>query len=64
MRTQWECPRHKTYLRTVEDYEGALVCDYPGCYEIFTVLDSRLCVLDGNKWKDTKTGKYKEVKGK
>ncbi len=64
MRTQYKCPKHNTYLRTIEDYPGALV--HNGCPEIFTVIDGRLCILggefSGNKWHDTKTGEVREAK--
>lgn len=56
----YKCPKHQVNLRTVEDYPGALVHD--GCPEIFTVLDGNLCILDGNEWKDTKTGEMRVPK--
>ncbi len=34
---KWQCPKHKVNLRTVVDYQGALV--HNGCPEIFTVID-------------------------
>lgn len=58
--TKYKCPKHKVYLRTIEDYPGALVHD--GCPDVFTEIDNRLCVLDGNRWKDVETGEYREAK--
>ena len=60
MTTKWKCPKHNAPLRTIEDYQGALVHD--GCLEIFTVIDNCLCILDGNRWQDVKTKEYKEAK--
>ena len=57
MTTNWRCPKHNARLRTIEDYPGALV--HKGCPDIFAVIDGCLCVLDGNRWKDTKTGVYR-----
>ena len=59
MITKWKCPKHNAPLRTIEDYPDALVHD--NCPEIFTIIGGCLCILDGNRWKDTKTGEYKEV---
>lgn len=56
----WKCPKHKINLRTIEDYPGALVHD--DCPEIFTVIDNQLCILEENRWKDVKTGEYREYK--
>ena len=58
--TKWQCPKHKVNLRTIEDYPGALV--HNGCPEIFTIIDDQLCILDGNRWQDVRTGEYREVK--
>ena len=57
----YKCPKHKVNLRTVEDYPGALVCQVGArwCPDIFTVIDDHLCVLDGTRWKDIKTGEYR-----
>ena len=52
--TKWRCPKHNISLRTVEGFTGALVHD--SCPEIFTVIDDHLCILEGNKWKNVKTG--------
>ncbi len=57
---KWQCPKHKVNLRTVVDYQGALV--HNGCPEIFTVIDGSLCILEGPQWKDVNTGEYRKVK--
>ena len=57
---KWKCSKHQVALREVEDYPGALVHD--GCYDLFTVIDNHLCILDDNQWQDIKTGEYREIK--
>ena len=56
---KWKCPKHNANLQTIEDCPGALV--HTGCREIFTVINGWLCVLDGNRWKDVKSGEYREA---
>ena len=53
IKTKFKCLKHNVYLRTVEDYPGALVHD--GCPEIFTVIDGHLCILDNRRWIDVET---------
>ena len=64
MLMQYKCLKHKAYLRTVEDYPGALI--HSGCPEIFTVIDGNLCILGGEfggiAWHDVKTGEVREPK--
>ncbi len=55
--TKYRCPLHNVTLKTVEDYEGALI--HLGCPEVFTVIDEHLCILEGKQWKDIKTGEYR-----